>query len=190
LVLLAVASSASAVNSHYQYEGSAFLNAFSETPPNGAYTLANRVSGVVTLDGPLAPNLTFEQVDDHVLGFRFDDGRGVLDETTAALSIFVSTDENGVITQWDVEVKNGEFPDALGEQTHLILAQKTPGNVGDEGSITECVNELGCQPLGGSDFKSDWAYNNIAGTFPEPGSAGLFCGVGALAWLARKRGPR
>ena len=189
-MLLAVASSASAVNSHYQYEGSAFLNAFSETPPNGAYTLANRVSGVVTLDGPLAPNLTFEQVDDHVLGFRFDDGRGVLDETTAALSIFVSTDENGVITQWDVEVKNGEFPDALGEQTHLILAQKTPGNVGDEGSITECVNELGCQPLGGSDFKSDWAYNNIAGTFPEPGSAGLFCGVGALAWLARKRGPR
>jgi hypothetical protein len=82
----------------YTYTGNPF------TTVSGPYTTSDFVSGMVTLAGPLAPNMAFDFVSP--TAFSFSDGvQTITDQTAAGNIIFAfETGPTGAITAWEVDI--------------------------------------------------------------------------------------
>ena len=97
---VAYPASVQAVPTTYQYTGNHFTNV------SAPYTTSMFVSGMVTLVGPLAPNMPLTSVSP--IAFSFSDGRQAFTNTTASFIVFqFATGPTGAITSWMVSVSFG-----------------------------------------------------------------------------------
>ncbi len=84
----------------YTYKGNPFT---AVEPP---YATSNFISGSITLNSPLAANLSVQTISpDSVLTYSFSDGINTWDPTNSAIrtgELGFSTDSNGVITSWGI----------------------------------------------------------------------------------------
>jgi hypothetical protein len=90
---LAYPASVQAVPTTYQYTGNHFTFA------TGSYTTSDFVSGMVTLAGPLPPNLTLTAV--FPTAFTFSDGVQTFTAPTSATFLF-ATGPTGAIVDWSI----------------------------------------------------------------------------------------
>ena len=106
LALIAVAAlsvvypaSVQAVPATYKYTGNPFTNV------EGVYTTSDFVSGMVTLAGPLAPNIPLTSVSP--TAFTFSDGVQTFTNLTPSVdfSFAFATGPTGAITLWNVAVE-------------------------------------------------------------------------------------
>ena len=94
---LAYPASVQAVPTTYQYTGNPF------TDVSGAYTTSMFVTAMVTVTGPLAPNMPFTQV--FPTAFTLSDGVQTLTNLNSFSSeFFFATGPTGAITMWTVVV--------------------------------------------------------------------------------------
>ena len=92
-------TSVQAVPTTYQYTGNPF------TFVDGSYTTSDFVSGMVTLAGPLAPNMALTSVSP--TAFTFSDGVQTFTNLTPSVdfSFAFATGPTGAITLWNVNVE-------------------------------------------------------------------------------------
>jgi len=110
-------ASVQAVPITYQYTGHSFTSA------SGSYTTSDFVSGMLTLAGPLAPNMPLSLVSP--TAFSFSDGVQTITNLTAtAVSFEFATGPTGAITAWSVDIID------LSSQ---ITTQNVAGDAVDEG---------------------------------------------------------
>ena len=94
---LAYPASVQAVPTTYQYTGNPFTNV------GAPYTTSDFVTGMVTLSGPLAPNMGLTAVTP--TAFSVSDGVQTITNLNATMSLFeFATGPTGAITGWDVAV--------------------------------------------------------------------------------------
>lgn len=158
-----IASSATAVT--YQYTG----NPFTETA--GPYTTADFVSGTIELSSVLPSNMSLGPIT--VNAYSFSDGVNTLTQTNSSLAqSSVSTNGNGVITDWSVEM--------LAPSGSQISTNNGSSLTADDGLLP------GIPPAG---FGQN---SNNAGVWtlvPEPSTALLFA-TGVVGLAARRHRAR
>jgi hypothetical protein len=106
LLILAGAITTNAQTTTYTYVGPAF------TGFTGGYACPSicNISGSFTTAAPLPANLTFAANDVSVASFSFTDGSNVESSSNGAYfsSLFIGTDANGNINQYEVDVRSTE----------------------------------------------------------------------------------
>jgi len=121
----------------YTYDGNVFDNIRDEDPPAGSYDTSMKVTGSVTFESELAPNLVFGDVTADVVSFVLDDGRlsiDSLDTATTDFSFFASTDFEGTIVNWIIFAQAQRSPGAQQLETHEIVS-RTGGSAFDRGLL-------------------------------------------------------
>jgi hypothetical protein len=94
------AGTAASANVILDYTGKNF------TSVSGPYTTSERVTGTITLSGPLAANLNF--FDATPVSFSFNDGVQTISNLNALAATFSFwTDASGNITEYAFEIANG-----------------------------------------------------------------------------------
>jgi hypothetical protein len=116
-------ASVQAVPTTYQYTGNHF------TTVHGGYTTSMFVSGMVTLAGPLAPNMPLTDVTP--TAFTFSDGLQTLTNLTPSVSSLFrfATGPTGAISAWRINVTE------IGPPFPSIATVSAGGTVGDEGVL-------------------------------------------------------
>jgi hypothetical protein len=106
LIFMAVAAlsvaypaSVQAVPTTYQYTGNPF------TTVSGPYTTSDFVSGMLTLAGPLAPNMPLTTITP--IAFSFSDGVQTLTNHTlnVVATFSTGTGPEGAVTLWDIQIR-------------------------------------------------------------------------------------
>jgi hypothetical protein len=92
------AASVQAVPTTYQYTGNPFTSA------TGPYTTSDFVTGMVTLTGPLAPNMPFFSPNVSPIAFSFSDGVQTLTNHDSTIVAAFATGPTGAITAWAAQV--------------------------------------------------------------------------------------
>ena len=116
-------TSVQAVPTTYQYTGNPF------TFVEGAYTTSDFVSGMVTLAGPLAPNIPLTSVSP--IAFTFSDGVQTFTNLTPSVdfSFAFATGPTGAITLWNVAVETSA-------QSNLLTIRDGFEEPNDSGQIS------------------------------------------------------
>jgi hypothetical protein len=120
---VAYPASVQAVPTTYTYIGNPF------TGVHGGYTTSDFVSGMVTLAGPLAPNMPLTDV--MPIAFTFSDGVQTLTNLTPSVSSLFrfATGPAGAISAWRINVTEIAIP------FPSIATVSAGGTVGDEGVL-------------------------------------------------------
>ena len=141
------AASVQAVPTTYQYTGNPFTDV---DPP---YTTSDFVSGMVTLAGPLAPNMPLTSVTP--TAFTLFDGVQTITNLNALSSSFsFSTGPTGAITGWNV---------FSGSPTGFIITNSVIQPPLDRGELLELGDHLGTVRTSGT-----WAL--VSSSVPDTGS--------------------
>src|SRR5262245_5197325 len=123
-VSFAYPASVQAVPITYQYTGNPF------TQVSGPYTMSMFVTAMVTLAGPLAPNMPLTQVVP--TAFTISDGVQTITNLNAtAFAFFFGTDSTGAITSWFVSAINF----GAGIQTSNFQGAVDKGFFGDDQGV-------------------------------------------------------
>src|SRR5262249_54660036 len=120
---LVYSTSVQAVPTTYQYTGNPF------TFVDGAYTTSDFVSGIVTLAGPLAPNMALTSLSPPA--FSFFDGVQTFPKLTPSVdfSFAFATGPTGAITLWNVAVETSA-------QSNLLTIRDGFEEPNDSGQIS------------------------------------------------------
>jgi hypothetical protein len=198
-LLLLGSGAANAAPVRYDYLGQEFT-AFNDFPEvEGTYAPGMRVSGYFVLAEALSDNtgVSIEIAD--MIDFSFSDGRNTItgSQTNLPTSIFLRTDSNGVITNWDINLSTSftqPEPDGLQSWQLWTRTNFDGSSSTDIGMTSECA-----APIGGSGpcFSSyDDSANVFQGTpgiwtatvVPIPAAVWLFgSALAGLGWQKRKK---
>jgi hypothetical protein len=118
---LAYPASVHAVPTTYKYTGNPFTDV--TDPP---YTTSDFVTGMVTLAGPLAPNMPLTTISP--TAFTFSDGVQTLTNLTPFTLFQFATGSTGAITQWNIVLAS--------QLDHIIVTRNAPGDVEDGGRFS------------------------------------------------------
>lgn len=151
LAAVGLASMSEAATVTYTYTGNNFTNFTPDTPlVPGSYDSSMRISGFVTLNAPLAPNLVASTSDaDNVIAsavdFSFNDGRQTFDTAdfglVGAAVISFSTDALGTITGWKVQFDRRASATNLGD---IAGGFGSDSSSFDAGTLGICASQPTC----------------------------------------------
>lgn len=157
LVILLLAQIAMAQETTYRYEGSNYTTTtFAPNCPSGLtckqYSTSMKISGTVTLNAPLEPNLSSVSVGDRIVRFNFTDGINTYRSGDAGSGIFdftVSTDALGQIkTSPFLYFSAYRFADGTAQVTspeRMSFMQIGPSG---NGMLQDALNDGECLPNG------------------------------------------
>lgn len=158
LLVATMGAQAAMADTTYTYTGKDFTSAGSP------FSTSDFVSGSFTISAPLADDLSLDDIAGDLVSYSFSDGVDTLTQTNSSTAVFdVSTDTNGLITQWHITLLNAPL------DTKEIYTISIPTFTKDDGSA------IGIGQGSNTNDPGSWA------TTPEPCSLGLF-GTGAL-WI-------
>jgi hypothetical protein len=166
-------ASVQAVPTTYQYTGNPF------TTVTAPYTTSDFVSGMLTLAGPLAPNLPLTDVTP--TAFTFSDGVQTMTNLNAAGFLFqFATDGSGDITQWIIRV--------IGLSGAEIQTNEPIGGF----AFDEGTTELGAGM--GANAGTPGTWSTVAGVADTGSTLSLMTltltALGVAAWRFKRGGQR
>ena len=184
LIINCAFSTATLATTVYEYKGNPFE--LFQDPVGALPSTLTALSGTMTLSIDLAPNLPLTSVYFDVLNFSFTDGATVLTKSSPEIkwNIWVSTDENSNIVDWDLNIFH--YPAFAGDVSFTSYTALARGSVLD-GTAYAVDDSGGTTTLANvKDNPGIWTTRVI----PVPAAVWLFGSglIGLIGVARRKKG--